>query len=337
MAKKRTPMHSRKGPSKSIKITSYKKLKRVAGSFANGEYGNVIIVGPPGVGKTVHIRWAVQEATGGHYAYLNNHATPFGFYTMLWHFQDMPLIIDDIKAINSNPASVGLLMAVTDSSRPKAITWTSKTCTPYTEPPSWFETESNVAIITNQWDTLDERVKALEDRCMCFHFVPTPAAIHAYVGTWFDDQEIYDWMGPRIFQVRQPSIRSYLHAKKLRDTGAKDWQDDASQLVGVDRELGLVIQLELSKLKPDEKMEAFMDITKKSKATYYRLRQLALDNMPDGGQDLELPATKLTGVGRMPVLVNAQPTNISPDMIEEIAAILAGATTDQEATQQAEA
>lgn len=330
MAKKRTP-------SKSIKITSYEKLKRVAASFANGEYGNVLVVGPPGVGKTVHFRWAVQEATQGYYAYLNNHAAPFGFYTMLWRYQDMPLIIDDIKAINSNPGSVGLLMAVTDSSSPKTITWTSKTCTPDTEPPNRFETESNVAIITNQWNTLDERVKALEDRCMCFHFVPTPQAIHEYVGTWFDDQEIYDWMGPRIHQVRQPSIRSYLHAKKLRDTGAQDWQDDASQLVGVDHELGLVIQLELSKLEPDEKLETFKSITKKSRATYHRLRRLALDNMPGGGQDLELPTTELTGEGRMPALINAQPINAVQEDVGEVAAALMEAATDQEDAQPVEA
>jgi hypothetical protein len=194
-----------------------------------------------------------------------------------------------------------------------------------------------VAIITNQWDTLDERVKALEDRCMCFHFVPTPEAIHEYVGTWFDDQEIYDWMGPRIMQVRQPSIRSYLHAKKLRDTGAKDWQDDALQLVGVDQELGLVVQLELSGLMPDEKLEEYMNITKKSKATYYRLRKLALDNMPDDGHDLVLPTHKLTGEGRMPVLVNAQPINLMPDSVGIFTGMLVGAATDQEEGQQDDA
>lgn len=94
--------------------------------------------------------------------------------------------------------------------------------------------------------------------------------------------------------------------------------------------MGLVIQLELSGLMPDEKLEEFMNITKKSKATYYRLRKLALDNMPGHGQDLVLPIRKLTGEGRMPVLVNAQRTDARPDSYEEIPLRLVGAAADQE-------
>ena len=75
---KRAPKLAFAGPDHAIKITTYAKLQQVAEAFATGKLGNVLIVGPPGVGKTYNFRLAVQEASKHQYAYLNNHAAPFG-------------------------------------------------------------------------------------------------------------------------------------------------------------------------------------------------------------------------------------------------------------------
>jgi DNA polymerase III delta prime subunit len=307
---KRAPRHSASGPDKSIRITTYDKLQEVAQHFAEGKLGNVLIVGPPGVGKTATLRMAVHVATDGMYAYMNNHAAPFGFYALLWQYQNIPLIIDDIRAINSNPTSVGLLMAVCDSVKPKLVTWTAKNITRDTEPPNAFETNSDVAMITNQWDTLDERVKALEDRCMCYHFAPSAQALHEYVGTWFGDQEVYDWMSTRIYQVRQPSIRAYLQVKQLRDAGAADWQDDAAVLVGVDPVLATAINLALDvTLKPAERVKEFKRLTGQSKANYYRMVNLAKELTPGGANKLMPPRHKLSPPQAQAEFKNAEPTN----------------------------
>ncbi len=305
---KRTPKLAYAGPDNAVKITTYTKLQQVAQDFALGKLGNVLIVGPPGMGKTYTFRLAVQQSSNHRYAYLNNHAAPFGLYTKVWQYTDMPLIIDDIRAINSNPASVGVLMAVCDSNKPKLVTWTTNNLTPDTEPPSSFETNSDVALITNAWDTLNERVKALEDRCMCYHFVPSSHELHRYVGSWFKDQSIYDWMATRIYQVKNPSIRSYEKAMQLRDSGAADWQDDAAAMIGVDPELALVIKLELDKsLKPGQRVARFKQQTKLSPKTYYRRRIEAQRNTPGGHTKLVPPKFKLPKPKNLPKLVNAQP------------------------------
>ena len=69
---KRAPKLAYTGPDNAIKITTYAKLQRVAQDFAAGNLGNVLIVGPPGTGKTYTFRLAVQLASKHRYAYLNS-------------------------------------------------------------------------------------------------------------------------------------------------------------------------------------------------------------------------------------------------------------------------
>jgi len=231
----------------------------------------VLLIGPPGVGKTYAFRQAVAEAASGHYGYLNNHATPFGLYARLWGFLDVPIIIDDIRALVGNRRAVSLLLSACDTGKPKVLTWTARGVTAESSPPSKFVTTSNIAIITNIWNTLQEQVHALENRCLCYHFQPTVAEVHKYVGTWFDDSDVYEWVGRRIFLADEPNIRSYLAVKTLKNSGVKDWEKQVEAVVGINERLSLVLRLEFDKtLTRDDRIAEFMKLTGKSKATYER-------------------------------------------------------------------
>ena len=59
--------------------------------------------------------------------------------------------------------------------------------------PREFTTRSCAVIISNDWQTLNKNVAALQDRGHVLLFQPTAAEVHARAGTWFDDQEIYAW------------------------------------------------------------------------------------------------------------------------------------------------
>jgi hypothetical protein len=55
-------------------------------------------------------------------------------------------------------------------------------------------------------------------------FQPGAAEVHRQAGTWFDDAEIYDWLGRNLHRVREPSLRHYVRAKELKAAGM-DWTD----------------------------------------------------------------------------------------------------------------
>ena len=55
-------------------------------------------------------------------------------------------------------------------------------------------------------------------------FEPSAAEVHAKVGTWFNDPEIYAWFAANLHRVREPSLRHYVRAKELKAAGM-DWTE----------------------------------------------------------------------------------------------------------------
>jgi hypothetical protein len=79
-------------------------------------------------------------------------------------------------------------------------------------------------ISANDWRTLDRDVAALQDRGHVIFFQPGAAEVHRQAGTWFDDEEIYEWFAANRHRVREPSLRHYVRAKELKVAGM-DWTD----------------------------------------------------------------------------------------------------------------
>jgi hypothetical protein len=88
--------------------------------------------------------------------------------------------------------------------------------------PREFTTKSRVAIISNDWRTLNKNVAALQDRGHVLHFEPAAAEVHAEASKWFDDEEIYEWFAKNLHRVQEPSLRHYVRAKELEAAGM-DW------------------------------------------------------------------------------------------------------------------
>src|SRR5262249_20768815 len=55
-------------------------------------------------------------------------------------------------------------------------------------------------------------------------FQPSAAEVHRMAGTWFDDQEIYQWFADNLHRVREPSLRHYVRARELKAAGM-DWTE----------------------------------------------------------------------------------------------------------------
>ena len=87
-----------------------------------------------------------------------------------------------------------------------------------------FTTKSRVVIISNDWQTLNKNVAALQDRGHVILFQPSASEVHAQAGKWFDDEEIYGWFAANLHRVREPSLRHYVRAKELKAAGM-DWTE----------------------------------------------------------------------------------------------------------------
>ncbi len=98
--------------------------------------------------------------------------------------------------------------------------------------PREFSARSRVVIISNDWNTLNKNVAALQDRGHVLLFQPGAAEVHAHAGRWFDDPEIYAWFAQNLHRVREPSLRHYVRAKELMAAGM-DWTEALATELGI--------------------------------------------------------------------------------------------------------
>jgi len=106
----------------------------------------------------------------------------------------------------------------------KSLGW--HTLTPILElhdVPTQFTTTSRLALIGNDWKTLNADVAALEDRGHVLFFEPTALEVHRQAAGWFWDQEIFDFVAGQLHLIVQHSLRTYGQAWELKRAGL-DWR-----------------------------------------------------------------------------------------------------------------
>ena len=69
-------------------------------------------------------------------------------------------------------------------------------------------------------------------------FDPTAEEVHSYVGAWFWDREIYDFVGDHLHLIARPSVRQYyLLAEERKKAGPRPdgetWQDHVLKQLGL--------------------------------------------------------------------------------------------------------
>ena len=159
----------------------------------------------------------------GEACWIEGNATPFGMYAKLYRHRDQFVVIDDVDALYADRSGVRLLKCLCQTEEEKAAAWHSDARSLERQRiPREFTTKSQVVIISNDWQTLNKNVAALQDRGHVLHFEPGALEVHREAGRWFDDGEIYRWFGENLHRVREPSLRHYVRARELKAAGM-DW------------------------------------------------------------------------------------------------------------------
>lgn len=201
-------------------IATYSELETFVAAFARNHINLLILIGAPGLSKSR----TVKDALGERVYWVEGNATAFQIFVDLYRHRDQPVVINDVDALHADKNGIRLLKSLCDTDDKKRLAWHTAARTLKSEDiPREFTTTSRVAIISNDWRTLNKNVAAVEDRGHVVEFRPSAMEVHRKAGEWFDDTEIHEWIGDRLTQINRPSLRLYLRAKELKQSGL-DWR-----------------------------------------------------------------------------------------------------------------
>ena len=266
--------------SDTILVTTYAQLSLYLRRFAAGQLGLLLLLGRCGTGKTHHAKEAlgIGSVTGdagqAPALYVEGHVQAFGLYRKLWECRDQPVVLDDLDRLYADPNCVRMLKPLCTAQRQKTISWITNATHSGSDVPDHFTTTSHVALIANEWRTLNPNVRALEDRAIILRFDPPNGEVHRKAGEWFDDPEVYAFIGQRINQVPALSLRHYEKGRRLRQAGFEDWRESLIRMLRPDPRLLLVAELQIDPalVTEEARVARFCRQTGFSRATYFRMK-----------------------------------------------------------------
>lgn len=268
--------HSVKLPDDAIVVTNYYDLGCYLNKFAEGSLDLVLLLGQPGIGKTEAVRQAlcIDGDSRGRALYIEGHAQPFGLYQELWRYRDRPIVLDDLDRLYANPDCIRILKPLCNTRRNKRISWLSNAVATVPELPIEFTTDSNMILIANEWKSINSNIRSLEDRTIILWFNPTPKEIHRKTAEWFNDREVYQFIGSYLSHIPQLSMRYYDKGRRLREAGFLDWRKSLLQMMLSDRTVAVVAGLQLDPrwTTDAQRVEQFNAETGLSRATYFRAK-----------------------------------------------------------------
>src|SRR6266852_3511712 len=144
-----------------MRLTTYLELETIVQAFARGHLRLLILIGGHGLGKSRIVR----QTLAGRACWLEGNLSVFGLYCQLWEKRNLTVVLDDVDGLYAQRDGVRLLKCLTQSEPIKSVSWHTDAPTLQRQGiPQEFRTRSRVAIIANEWKTLNRNVAALQDR-----------------------------------------------------------------------------------------------------------------------------------------------------------------------------
>lgn len=254
-------------PAKAVELEPEEDvIARIAERFAildemtkatiNGDVRAMIVVGPPGVGKSFGVEAELQKnglmddlaGRRRRYEVVKGAMTPIGLYAKLYEFAEEGnvLVFDDCDSILLDDVSLNVLKAALDSSKKRTIHWNADSSMLRRDGiPNKFDFKGAVIFITNlKFDNvrsakLKDHLEALMSRC---HYLDltidtlrdkllrikqiamTGTLFPAYGMTNEQEQEILDFMVTNQAKLREVSLRMAIKLADLRRMSETRWQ-----------------------------------------------------------------------------------------------------------------
>lgn len=217
------------GPAHLLEVSRYDEFRSLVQAHAQGNYQLLAIVGPPGVAKTETVTRTMQAVHGaGKWASIRGKHTPLDLFRRLFEHRSNPVVLDDLDGLFAKAENTALLKAVCDTRPVKRVEWGSShpafAAGKHSLPMS-FDSISRICLIANNLGEVSKDVGAILDRGLVVSFQPSALELHREISTggWFDDAEVFDFIGEHLHLLAAPSCRFYLTARDHKRAGL-DWR-----------------------------------------------------------------------------------------------------------------
>jgi predicted AAA+ superfamily ATPase len=231
-------------------------LDEMTRATLEGAVRGMIVVGPPGVGKSYGVIQQLEKAelfnkvrrVAPKYEVIKGAMTAIGLYATLYKHSDPNnvLVFDDCDSVLMDDLSLNILKAALDSGKKRRIYWNSDSSLLRKEDiPNSFDFKGAVIFITNlNFDNLkskklQDHLNALRSRC---HYIDTAMhtlrdrflrirQIHS-TGALFDHyhfqgdegDQVVDFMGENIERLNEVSLRMATKIADLMKISPTRWQ-----------------------------------------------------------------------------------------------------------------
>ena len=230
-------------------------LEDMAAATKSGDIRGMIVVGPPGVGKSFGIQKRLEEESlfdtiqnKVKYEVVKGAMTSLGLYMKLYKFSEpgSVLVFDDCDTVLMDELSLNLLKAALDSGKKRMIHWNADSRALRVEGiPEKFEFKGSVIFVTNiNFETikskkLKDHLSALQSRCHyvdltlnterdCFLRIKQIAnAGELFAGYDFSDEdqdEVLSFVYDNRQKLREISLRMAVKIADLRKSMPTKWK-----------------------------------------------------------------------------------------------------------------
>ncbi len=233
-------------------------LEEMTEGAVDGSVRAMIVVGPPGVGKSFGVEKVLDKAAmfdkiGGHrprYEVVKGAMSAIGLYAKLYKYADTGnvLVFDDCDSVLLDELSLNILKAALDSSKKRTICWNTDSRLLRSEGiPDRFEFKGSAIFITNikfehvRSAKLKDHLGALESRCHYLDLtldttrdkmlrikqIMKDGMLDAYD---FDDaqkEEIFEFVDTNKDKLRELSLRTVIKIAdlvKMSNGGSDKWK-----------------------------------------------------------------------------------------------------------------
>ena len=231
-------------------------LDEMTKACINGDVRAMIVVGPPGVGKSYGVEQQLEKASlmnklasrAVPYDVVKGAMSAIGLYTKLFNYKekDNVLVFDDCDSVLQDELSLNIIKAALDSKKTRRICWNTDSYKLRNEGvPDSFEFKGSAIFITNvKFDNirskkLQDHLQAVQSRC---HYLDLTLDTMrdkllrikqiAGTGALFQDydlnghqfEEILDFLTENCEKLNEVSLRMALKVADLRKVSETNWR-----------------------------------------------------------------------------------------------------------------
>lgn len=237
----------------------FEVLEDMTDAAIMGNIRSMIVVGPPGVGKSYGVEQQLEKASlfdlianrPLKYDIVKGAISPIGLYAKLYKFSDPGnvLVFDDCDSVFNDELSLNILKAALDSGKKRRIHWNSDSHMLRREDiPDSYDFKASIIFITNldfnniKSKKLQDHLAALGSRC---HYLDltmstmrdkflrvkqiykTGALFQGYDLTPEQEADIIDFMDENRNKLNEMSIRMALKIADLTKVNTTKWRNIA--------------------------------------------------------------------------------------------------------------